>query len=114
MSPKLPASSLSDLSSDALASLGSTLAMVTKAITEVVGAERVYCGLFCEQFRQVHFHIFPRTAQLLSEYKRAHPEQSEISGPLILDWAYHTFARPIPGADRDDIHQRIYDYLRSA
>jgi diadenosine tetraphosphate (Ap4A) HIT family hydrolase len=51
VSPKLAASTLSDMSSNALALLGPTLALVTQAITEVVGAERVYCCLFCEQFR---------------------------------------------------------------
>ena len=82
--------------------------------TEAAGAERVYCGLFCEQFRQVHFHIFPRTALLLAQYMRAHPDQNEISGPRLMDWAYHAFDHPIPGVDRDEMHRKIRDYLRSA
>jgi diadenosine tetraphosphate (Ap4A) HIT family hydrolase len=105
VSPKSPANTLSDISSDALALLGPTLAVVTKAITEVVGAERVYCCLFSEKFRLVHFHVFPRTTQLLSEYKREHPDQSEVSGPLILDWAYHRFDRSLAELKRDT---RIY------
>ncbi len=111
VSPRVPAGSLSAMNADALASLGQTLAAVTKAVAEVVGAERVYCGLFCEQFRSVHFHVFPRTAQLLAEHNRAHPGETALSGPLIMDWASRTFSQPIPDVNRDEIHRKIRDCL---
>ena len=57
--------------------------------------ERVYCALFAEETRSIHFHLFPRTAWLLSQYAAMHPADREISGPRLLDWARRTFHRPI-------------------
>jgi len=86
VTPQLPAASLSELGRDALASLGPTLAAVTRAIEVVIRPERVYCALFAEETRSVHFHLFPRSAWLLSQYATAHPADYEISGPRLLDW----------------------------
>src|SRR5437773_1063990 len=86
VSPQVPVLSLSQLSSDAQASLGPTLAAATRAIEVVVRPERVYCLLFAEETRSVHFHLFPRSAWLLSQYAAAHPIDHEISGPRLLDW----------------------------
>lgn len=95
VSPRVPAFSLSELSSDAQALLGPTLAAATRAIEVVVRPERVYCLLFAEEARAVHFHLFPRTSWLLSEYARAHPGDNIVSGPRLLDWARQTFRSPI-------------------
>jgi diadenosine tetraphosphate (Ap4A) HIT family hydrolase len=65
VSPQAPVSSLSELSSSAQALLGPTLAASTRAIETVVQPERVYCLLFAEETRSVHFHLFPRTKWLL-------------------------------------------------
>src|SRR5437660_672631 len=94
VSSRLPTVSLSELECDALASLGPTLAAATRAIEVVIRPERVYCALFAEETRSVHFHLFPRTAWLLSEYTAAHPADCEVSGPRLLDWARRTFHRP--------------------
>ena|SRR4029077_17202122 len=95
VTPQLPAVSLSQLERAALASLGPTLAAATRAIEVVIRPERVYCALFAEERRSVHFHLFPRTAWLLSEYAAVHPADREVSGPRLLDWARRTFHHPI-------------------
>jgi diadenosine tetraphosphate (Ap4A) HIT family hydrolase len=93
VSPQLPTASLSELERGALASLG--LAAATRATEVVVRPERVYCAIFAEETRSIHFHLFPRTAWLLSQYAAMHPADREISGPRLLDWARRTFHRPI-------------------
>ena len=110
VSPQLPAASLSELGSEALASLGPTLAAATRAIELVVRPERVYCALFAEEMRLVHFHLFPRSAWLLSQYAAAHPAEHEISGPRLLDWARRTFHHPI-SSDYTEIVQLIFREL---
>ncbi len=94
VSPIVPCISLSELDYDALVSLGPTLAAATRAIEVAVQPQRVYCALFAEQTKSVHFHLFPRSASILSEYASAHPADPEISGPRLLDWARRTFHLP--------------------
>ena len=95
VSPQLATVSLSELDRDALAYLGPTLAAATRAIEVVIRPERVYCALFAEETHSIHFHLFPRTAWLLSEYAAVYPADCEVSGPRLLDWARRTFHRPI-------------------
>jgi diadenosine tetraphosphate (Ap4A) HIT family hydrolase len=95
VSPRVPVCSLSQLSSDAQSSLGTTLAAATRAIEAVIGQGRVYCLLFAEETPLVHFHLFPRAEWLLSEYMRTHPTETEIAGPRLLDWARRTFRSPL-------------------
>jgi len=109
VSPQVPVLLLSQLSSDARASRGSTLAAATHAIEVVVRPERVYCLLFAEEIRSVHFHLFPRTDWLLSRYARAHPSDEQISGPRLLDWARQTFRSPVSA----DYHQVTQTILRA-
>ena len=96
LSPKIPSLSLSGLDCNTLTSLGPTLAAAVRAIEVVIHPERVYCALFAEQTRSVHFHLFPRSAWVLSQYANAHPADLEISGPRLLDWARRTFHPPNP------------------
>jgi diadenosine tetraphosphate (Ap4A) HIT family hydrolase len=98
---------------EALAALGPTLAMTSAAIEAVVRPQGVYCALFSEETRAVHFHLFPRTEWLTSQYFAAHPHQTKISGPRLMDWARRTFQKPIRGVDRDEIFQRIRARFRS-
>src|SRR5207245_9038202 len=88
-------SSLSQLSPHARNALVVTLAAATRAIESVVRPRRVYCALFAEETGSVHFHLFPRTDWLLSSYSRAHPEDTDVSGPRQLDWARSTFCEPV-------------------
>jgi diadenosine tetraphosphate (Ap4A) HIT family hydrolase len=108
VSPRIPVSSLSQLPSDAQASLGPTLAAATRAIEVVARPERVYCLLFAEETRSVHFHLFPRADWLLSQYARSHPSDGYVSGPQLLDWARQTFRSPVSA----DYHQATQSILR--
>jgi diadenosine tetraphosphate (Ap4A) HIT family hydrolase len=110
ITPQLPTASLSELERGALASLGPTLAAATRAIEVVIRPDRVYCALFAEETRSIHFHLFPRTAWLLSQYGTAHPADREISGPRLLDWARRTFHKPI-STDYTETVQAIFREL---
>jgi hypothetical protein len=70
--------------------------------------QRVYCLLFAGS---VHFHLFPRSNWLLSSYSRAHPEDDDISGPRLLDWARSTF-RDRAIDDYDETTEAIFGLLR--
>jgi diadenosine tetraphosphate (Ap4A) HIT family hydrolase len=111
VSPLVSVSSLAELSPEAQGALGATLAAATRAIETVVRPERVYCALFAEETASVHFHLFPRTRWLLSSYSRAHPEDADISGPRLLDWARSTFHIP-PTADHEEATEEIFRVLR--
>ncbi len=110
VSPRVQVSSLAELSPDAQNALGVTLAAVTRAIESVVRRRRVYCALFAEEMGSVHFHLFPRTDWLLSTYSRAHPEDTEVSGPRLLDWARCTFRSPAT-SDYQQATQAIFCVL---
>jgi diadenosine tetraphosphate (Ap4A) HIT family hydrolase len=112
--PRDAVESLSQLNPAALASLGPMLAATTAAIEAVVQPERVYCALFSEQTRAVHFHVFPRTEWLTAKYFAAHPHETEISGPRLMDWARRMFQKPISGMDRDETLEKIRAWLTPA
>ena len=114
VSPHVPVSSLAELSPDAQAALGATLVAATRAIEAVVHPQRVYCALFAEEMCSVHFHLFPRSDWLLSSYSRVHPEDIEISGPGLMDWARRTFQKPIIGMDTDETFEKIRTRLMSS
>ena len=105
--PRDAVESLSQMSPAALASLGQTLAATIAAIEAVVWPQRVYCALFSEEARAVHFHLFPRTEWLTAKYFAAHPDETEISGPRLMDWARRMFQKPIRGMDRDETLKKI-------
>ena len=110
VSPRVRVSSLAELSPGAQAGLGVTLAAATCAIERVVHPRRVYCALFAEETGSVHFHLFPRTDWLLSSYSRAHPEDTVVSGPRLLDWARSTFREPVTD-DYQQTTDAIFDAL---
>jgi len=112
--PRVPVSSLAELSPDAQSALGATLVAATRAIEAVVHSQRVYCALFAEETRSVHFHLFPRSEWLLFSYSRAHPEDTEISGPRLMDWARRRFQNPIAGMDSDETFEKIRTRLTSS
>jgi diadenosine tetraphosphate (Ap4A) HIT family hydrolase len=110
VSPRVPVSSLAELSPEAQAALGVTLAAATRVIEDVVHPRRVYCALFAEETGSIHFHLFPRSDWLLSSYSRAHPEDVDVSGPRLLDWARSTFRDP-PTDDYDQTTETIFRVL---
>jgi diadenosine tetraphosphate (Ap4A) HIT family hydrolase len=112
--PRDNVESLSQMKSTALVSLGPTLAAVTAAIEVVVRPERVYCALFCEETRAIHFHLFPRAEWLTSRYFAAHPDETEISGPRLMDWSRRIFQKPISGFDRAETFEKIRTHLAAS
>jgi len=70
----------------------------------------VSIALFAEEAHSVHFHLFPPSAWLLSQYAAAHPTDHEISGPRLLDWARRTFDHPI-SSDYTETVQAIFREL---
>jgi hypothetical protein len=110
VTPRVKVSSLAELSPDAQHTLGVSLAVATRAIESVVRPQRVYCALFAEETASVHFHLFPRTGWLLSSYSRSHPEDTDISGPRLLDWARSTFRDPFTG-DYEETTEAIFRVL---
>lgn len=112
VSPITPASSLSQLRREVLDSLGATLAAGTNAIKTVIRLERVYCALFAEETRSVHFHLFPRSRWLLSRYATVNPTDHEISGPRLFEWARNTFHSPVE-KDYDKLNEAIFGELAS-
>ena len=114
VNPRVPVSSLAELSPDAQSALGATLVAATRATEALVHPQRVYCALFAEETRSVHFHLFPRSEWLLLSYSRAHPEDTEISGPRLMDWARRTFRKPITGMHSDETFEKIRTRLTSS
>jgi diadenosine tetraphosphate (Ap4A) HIT family hydrolase len=111
--PREAVESLSQMNPEVLAALGPTLAVTTAAIETVVRPQRVYCALFSEEARGVHFHLFPRTEWLTAKYFAAHPCETEISGPRLMDWTRLIFQKPIVGMDRDETLEKIRVWLTS-
>jgi diadenosine tetraphosphate (Ap4A) HIT family hydrolase len=110
VSPRVEVSSLAELCLDAQEALGVTLAAATRAIENVAHPRRVYCALFAEETGLVHFHLLPRSDWLLSSYCRAHPQDADISGPRLLDWARFTFHDPVAD-DYDQTTDAIFRVL---
>jgi diadenosine tetraphosphate (Ap4A) HIT family hydrolase len=108
VSPRVAVSSLAELPPDAQRELGVTLTAATNAIESVVQPCRVYCALFAEETRSVHFHVFPRSESLLASYSRAHPQDFDVSGPRLLDWTRSTFRGPAT----DDYEQATKEIFR--
>lgn len=113
LTPRKVVEPLSKMNSAALASVGPTLAVVTAAIEAVVRPQRVYCALFSEETHAVHFHLFPRTEWLTAKYFGAHPNETEISGPRLMDWARLIFQKPIAGMDRNETLEKVRAWLTS-
>jgi diadenosine tetraphosphate (Ap4A) HIT family hydrolase len=111
VTPRVRVSSLAELSPGAQDALGVTLASATRAIESIVRPRRVYCALFAEETGSVHFHLFPRSDWLLSSYSRAHPEDADVSGPRLLDWARFTFRDPATD-DYDQTTEAIFRVIR--
>jgi diadenosine tetraphosphate (Ap4A) HIT family hydrolase len=112
--PRHAVESLSQMNPAALVALGPTLAAATASIEAVTRPERVYCALFSEKTRAVQLHLFPRTEWLTAKYFAAHPHETEISGPQLMDWARRMFQKPVVGMERDETLEKIRAWLTSA
>lgn len=103
VSPTAAAESIFELSEPARSELGAILARATSLVTRVVRPLRVYCAQFGEEDSRLHFHVFPRTADVTARFVAEFPEQARlIHGPVLLDWARTTFA-----AGRDEVWSAV-------
>ncbi|MCP4978511.1 MAG: hypothetical protein GY931_20390 [Maribacter sp.] len=88
VSPTVTVESISELPNSFQEQLGFSLATATQVIQEIINPLKVYCAQFGEEGVELHFHIFPRTSKITSEFLKAFPEQRDlIHGPVLLDWA---------------------------
>ena len=62
---------ITDLTDGELATLGPTLALVTRAIDAETRPERVYYSCFAEAVPHVHFMLTPRAAAIAQEHRGA-------------------------------------------
>jgi len=99
--PILAASRLDEIGVLASTHLGPTLALAVSAVREVISPIKIYCAQFGEASDLFHFHIFPRTAGITTEFLRDHPEQRAlIHGPVLFDWARSKYRnRPVTEQD---------------
>lgn len=76
-------------SPEILGSLGHILALSIFCIKEVIQTDYVYCLSFGEGLNIPHFHLFPRTDQIKTEYQLVNPLpsiQRNISGADLFAW----------------------------
>ncbi len=93
--PKTPSPTLEKLGSDALASLGPTLATLEQAIIATTGCDRVYLLRLSEGEKNVHFHIFPRTAEMAAVFRKEMRYSDEnLNGELLFYWARKHYKTP--------------------
>ena len=62
---------VTDMTADELATLGPTLALVTRAIDAETRPERVYYSCFAEAVPHVHFMLTPRDSAVAQEHRGA-------------------------------------------
>ncbi len=85
--PTQTVKSLTEMTTPALALLGPTLQLAVRALENVLRPQNIYCTKFGESDGTVHFHVFPRTQSLTSEYQRENSDSEGIDGPRLMSWA---------------------------
>jgi|SRR5687767_9076383 diadenosine tetraphosphate (Ap4A) HIT family hydrolase len=75
--------SLSAMKPEAQTELGVVLAKATRLIEETVRPERVYCARFGEEVETIHFHLFPRTREMMDAYRKT---GGPVNALLIFEW----------------------------
>jgi len=88
LQPRAHATRLSELSLPARETLGIVLGELEEAIQSVTGAEHVYTLRFSEGLSAVHFHLFPPTRKMASEWLAVSQSTDvDIIGPTLFAWA---------------------------
>ena len=117
LSARGSATSISGLSPEALNNLGPRLALLIRAIEAVVRPELVYCARFGEEVKALHFHLFPRTAELARAFPGDIGKGTTLNGPLLLNVARerHTFLAA-SSAEQAKVHElthAIREYVKA-
>jgi len=88
VSPTLNVASVHELPLTYQTQLGTSLALATSLVHDVIDPVKVYCAQFGEEGKELHFHVFPRTADMTDEFVKLYPHQQDlIHGPVLFDWA---------------------------
>jgi diadenosine tetraphosphate (Ap4A) HIT family hydrolase len=93
--PKQDVRSLSELSVQALQELGNVLKISHAIVEKIIQPERIYTLSFGEVLPLIHFHVLPRTSEILKQYKLQNKTE-EVNGALIFDWARKYYADKQP------------------
>lgn len=112
VSAESPSRSLSEIPSNIWKDVSDALYAACRIVEKVIVPERVYICRFGEEISELHFHVFPRTKELLDKYKKAiGTAASPISGPLLFDWARETYGKgktsDPPGLDLQEALRRM-------
>ena len=90
--PKQEVTSIAELLEPAQQQLGPTLAIAQRVLQTVINPQKIYSLSFNEKVSSLHFHIFPRTQELLAEYLAVNDLQAgSVDGPLLVTWARDTY-----------------------
>ena len=113
VSPNVATDALYKLEVSTLHELGGVLARATQAVQSIIKPQKVYCAQFGEEESAIHFHIFPRSQTLTTEFFKEYPDHKKlIHGPVLLDWARTRYkAKP---EEVWPIVQASMDQLRNA
>jgi diadenosine tetraphosphate (Ap4A) HIT family hydrolase len=102
ITPKIEVFFISDLSQDVLELLTHLISKVEKVVQEVLEVDMIYIAKFAEWKKGLHFHIFPRTENILFAYIKDNPTaRDRISGPLIFDWSRKHFKSSVKTLKKD-------------
>ena len=96
--------SIAAMKPEAQADLGVVLAKATRLIEETVKPERVYCGRFGEEVETIHFHLFPRTREMMDAYRKT---GGPLSAPLIFEWCRKNLGVDVSSPAVRDVIERM-------
>ena len=92
---KPPANTLKDLDSAAQQQLTKAISNTIKIVEQIVKPERIYTLSFGEQTPRLHFHIFPRTKQMLADFNREFNRDLDYAdGAEMFNWARQYYQQP--------------------
>lgn len=113
--PKFSGAKIKDLPVDVQMAFGPAIGNVESAIRQVTQAERVYIMRFSEAMESVHFHLFPRTADMASKFLSENKTGDDgINGPLLFAWARKKYFVKTPDLLSENTLQtatKIAEYL---
>jgi diadenosine tetraphosphate (Ap4A) HIT family hydrolase len=114
VSPSSSFARIDDADDEHLRALGFVLAKTISVVRTVTAAEKVYCAQFGESGGVFHFHVFPRTEQILKHYRQATCSDlvdDGIPGPLVFHWARTYYQSESVREDANNVARQIRSLL---
>ncbi|MEM6773724.1 MAG: HIT domain-containing protein [Pseudomonadota bacterium] len=109
--PKRSVTSLMEMTDAELALLGTTLRVANEAVHVALQPINIYSAKFGEIDRNVHFHIFPRTAELTAAYRRDTGAGPVIEAPKLISWAHSRYVGEDEFGDLDAAMDALKKYF---